>query len=117
MSDFYRRLDEREAQERTARIFRNRPENLHDYQGCKADEAREQAEQPVISLLIRQAEIMPDGSLGVVAIGEFAGDREKDLRLTFAQAKTLVRELVSRGFGPQLDPASSEGKAQSPQTP
>lgn len=109
MSDFYRRLDEREAQARTERIFRDRPDNLHDYQGCKADEARQQQEQPTITLLVRKAEIMPDGSLGCVAVGEFAGDREKDLRLTFAQARTLTRELVSRGFGPEMDPKQENG--------
>lgn len=37
MSEFYRRLAEREIAERNARIFRDRPENLHDYQGCAKD--------------------------------------------------------------------------------
>jgi hypothetical protein len=50
--------------------------------------------QPVLSLLIRRAEIMPDGSIGAVYIGEFAGDRSKDLRLTLAQGRTLAAQLV-----------------------
>lgn len=37
MSEFYRRLDEKEAQGRIDRIFASRPENLHDYQGCAND--------------------------------------------------------------------------------
>jgi len=37
VSDFYRRLDERMLRERTARIFRDRPDSLHDYQGCVRD--------------------------------------------------------------------------------
>lgn len=37
MSDFYRRLDEAEQKGRIDRIFKNRPENLHDYQGCAND--------------------------------------------------------------------------------
>lgn len=36
--DFYRRIEERERQERNARLLRDRPENLHDYQSCKRDE-------------------------------------------------------------------------------
>lgn len=36
---FFRRLDERELEERTARVFKDRPENLHDYQGCAKDNA------------------------------------------------------------------------------
>jgi len=50
-------------------------------------------EQPVISVLFRKAEIMPDGSIGAVYLGEFAGDRSKDLRLTLAQARTLGEQL------------------------
>jgi hypothetical protein len=55
-------------------------------------------EQPTIALLIRRRELMPDGSLGAVFIGEFGGDRAKDLRLTFAQANTLVQMLKKGGI-------------------
>lgn len=51
-------------------------------------------EHPTISFLKKSAEIMPDGSLGAVYIGEFAGDRSKDLRLTFAQARTLAEQIT-----------------------
>jgi hypothetical protein len=37
MSDFYRRLDEAEQQNRLNRLFVNRPDNMHDYQGCAND--------------------------------------------------------------------------------
>jgi hypothetical protein len=37
-SEFYRRLDEAVSKTRTARIFRDRPANLHDYQGCVNDQ-------------------------------------------------------------------------------
>ncbi len=38
MSDnFYRRLDAKEQENRLARLFKNRPDNLHDYQGCAND--------------------------------------------------------------------------------
>jgi hypothetical protein len=33
--DFYRKLDEAEIKGRNERIFRDRPANLHDYQGCE----------------------------------------------------------------------------------
>jgi hypothetical protein len=55
-------------------------------------------EQPTTTLLIRRRELMPDGSLGAVFIGEFAGDRTKDLRLTFAQAITLAKGILA-GIG------------------
>jgi hypothetical protein len=51
-------------------------------------------EQPTIAFLFKRSEIMPDGSLGAVHIGEFAGDRDKDLRLTLAQAATLRDQLA-----------------------
>lgn len=53
------------------------------------------AEQPTICFLVRRKELMPDGSIGAVHLGEFAGDREKDLRLTIAQAKTVRDQLVA----------------------
>jgi hypothetical protein len=34
---FYQRLDRIEQENRIARIFKDRPENLHDYQGCAND--------------------------------------------------------------------------------
>jgi hypothetical protein len=36
MSDFYKRLDEIEQKNRLDRLFADRPDNLHDYQGCAA---------------------------------------------------------------------------------
>lgn len=53
-------------------------------------------EQPVIALHVRRKAIMPDGSLGCVSIGEFGGDRSKDLQLTVAQARTVIRELTAK---------------------
>lgn len=50
-------------------------------------------EQHTIAFFVKRSEIMPDGSLGAVHIGEFAGDRSKDLRLTLAQAKTLANQI------------------------
>lgn len=44
--DFYQRLDRKEAEVRIERIFKNRPENLHDYQGCANDPSMEQGKQP-----------------------------------------------------------------------
>ncbi len=37
--DFYRRLDEKQEKDKIERIFKDRPENLHDYQGCVNDPA------------------------------------------------------------------------------
>jgi hypothetical protein len=37
MSDFYKRLDDKEQQNRLKRLFANRPDNLHEYQGCAND--------------------------------------------------------------------------------
>jgi hypothetical protein len=51
-------------------------------------------EQPTISILFKRAAIMPDGSMGAVLIGEFAGDRSKDLCLTIAQAQTLADQIT-----------------------
>lgn len=34
MSNFYEELDRKEQSDRMARLFNNRPSNLHDYQGC-----------------------------------------------------------------------------------
>lgn len=61
---------------------------IHDCLAAKLAE-----EQPVLSVLYRHAAIMPDGTLGCVDIGEFAGDRSKDLHLTVAQARTLAEQL------------------------
>jgi len=36
---FYERLDRVEQENRLARLFKDRPENLHDYQGCANDAA------------------------------------------------------------------------------
>lgn len=46
MSHFYDELDRREAEVRINRVIANRPENLHDYQGCMGQtrEALEHAE-------------------------------------------------------------------------
>ena len=43
MSEFYKRLDEAEQANRVKRIFSDRPDNLHDYQGCANDLARQNA--------------------------------------------------------------------------
>lgn len=59
--------------------------------GIRMSEATK--EQPTLSLLVRRKSLMPDGSIGEVAIGEFAGDRSKDLNLTFAQARTLALQI------------------------
>lgn len=59
-------------------------------------------EQPAICFLFRRKELMPDGSIGAVFIGEFAGDRGKDLRLTIAQAKTLRDQLIRNLEGESL---------------
>jgi len=61
-----------------------------------ASPSEPQDEQPTISVLFRQQELMPDGSLGAVFIGEFAGDRSKDLRLTIAQAQTLADQITQK---------------------
>lgn len=53
---------------------------------------------PVISFLYRLDELMPDGSVGAIFIGEFGGDRGKDLRLTIAQARTLA-DQITRNVG------------------
>jgi hypothetical protein len=45
MSDFYDRLNQREVEQRAARIMANRPDNLHDYQGCAKDAEREGVQQ------------------------------------------------------------------------
>lgn len=37
MSEFYKRLADKEAQGKIDRFFASRPENLHDYQGCAND--------------------------------------------------------------------------------
>jgi hypothetical protein len=37
IDDFYRRLDAEQEKNRIERIFKNRPANLHDYQGCEND--------------------------------------------------------------------------------
>jgi hypothetical protein len=46
MSAFYDELDRKESEGRIDRVFANRPENLHDYQGCVSQtrEALEHAE-------------------------------------------------------------------------
>lgn len=51
-------------------------------------------EQPTLSFLVKRAAIMPDSSIGCVLIGEFAGDRSKDLELTLAQARTLAKQIT-----------------------
>lgn len=51
-------------------------------------------DQPVIAFLVRRKSLMPDGSIGEVAIGEFGEDRSKDLNLTFAQARTLAKQIA-----------------------
>lgn len=50
--------------------------------------------QPTLSFLVRRRSFMPDGSVGEVAIGEFGGDRGKDLNITFAQARTLAKQII-----------------------
>lgn len=55
--------------------------------------SQQEKEQPTIAFLYRRAELMPDGSIGAIFIGEFAGDRSKDIRLTIAQAKTLREQI------------------------
>jgi len=40
VSDFYDGINAKEQADRTARIFRDRPENLHDYQGCSTEGPR-----------------------------------------------------------------------------
>jgi hypothetical protein len=37
MSNFYDELDRKVREARITRLFANRPENLHDYQGCAND--------------------------------------------------------------------------------
>lgn len=54
--------------------------------------------QPSISFLFKRTELMPNGSIGAIFIGEFGGDRDKDLRLTIAQAVTL-RDQITRALG------------------
>ena len=46
MSQFYDELDRKEAEGRINRVLADRPENLHDYQGCvgQTREALEHAE-------------------------------------------------------------------------
>jgi hypothetical protein len=61
-----------------------------------ASPSEPQDEQPTISVLFRRQELMLDGSLGAVFIGEFAGDRSKDLRLTVAQAQTLADQITQK---------------------
>lgn len=53
-------------------------------------------EQPIIVIRYDPASIMPDGSVGEFTIGEWAGDRTKDLSLTVAQAKTLAVQINER---------------------
>jgi hypothetical protein len=36
---FFQRMDRIEYENRMARLFKDRPENLHDYQGCAKDAA------------------------------------------------------------------------------
>lgn len=55
-------------------------------------------DQPIIAFIYKSKSIMPDGSIGSIEIGEFSGDRSKDLCLTLAQAKTL-RDQISRILG------------------
>jgi len=69
-------------------------------------------EQPVFTLLYRRAELMPDGSIGAVFIGEFGGDRSKDLRLTVAQAQTLADQITQKvGNHSSLPPKTAPGSA------
>lgn len=53
----------------------------------------EKLEQPTMAFLVKRRALMPDGTVGCVQIGEFAGDRSKDLELTYAQAKTLAKQI------------------------
>jgi hypothetical protein len=50
-------------------------------------------EQPTLSVLFRKRALNPDGSIGAVEIGEFDGDRAKDLSLTYRQAKSLAKQI------------------------
>lgn len=56
--------------------------------------------QPTLSVLVRRGEMMPDGSIGAVFIGEFGGERYKDLRITLAQARTLA-DQITKTVGPE----------------
>jgi hypothetical protein len=55
--------------------------------------ASEEAKQPTLAFLVKRKSLMPDGSIGEVLIGEFGGDRSRDLNLTFAQARTLAKQI------------------------
>jgi hypothetical protein len=46
--DFYKRLDAKEQEGRLARIFKNRPDNLHDYQGCANDPSMQPIAAPAL---------------------------------------------------------------------
>jgi hypothetical protein len=48
----------------------------------------------VISILTEQKYLWPDGNIGAVMIGD--GDRSKDLCLTYAQARTLVKQITDK---------------------
>lgn len=51
----------------------------------------QEAEQTTISLLVKRAYLMPDGSIGCVLIGEFAGDRDKALWQTASERSSSRR--------------------------
>lgn len=57
MSDFYRELDKREQQARIDRLVANRPENLHDYQGCVSSQ---KPDMPLLKLESRHSDYGED---------------------------------------------------------
>lgn len=63
---------------------------------AKLPEAQMSDEQPTIALIYNRSAIMPDGSIGCVSIGEFAGDRSKELHITVSQAITLANQILER---------------------
>jgi hypothetical protein len=92
--DFYRRLNEEQEKERIARIFKDRPENLHDYQGCENDPAH-------LLQRIKDLELLQNLHLDALrrvsaALGNpFAGDMTKtctDLGLEVSRQLTEARK-------------------------
>jgi hypothetical protein len=68
-SEFYRRLDEAVSKTRTARIFRDRPANLHDYQGCARDAAQAATGKPMPKFLAFDLEKALSGALLITRDG------------------------------------------------
>ena len=96
--DFYRRLNEEQEKERIARIFKDRPENLHDYQGCVNDPAH-------LLQRIKDLELLQNLHLDALrrvsaALGDpFSGDTTKiciDLGLEVARQLTEARKDSNR---------------------